>query len=87
MSDPTTSRNQGRDAATKNAKTKADQMANAAGVTVGAPIYIEETSTAAPPPVPMSVGSAAPAAAPVQTPISAGTQEVTTTVRVVYSIK
>lgn len=43
VSDPTAATTQGRDEAMKNAKAKADQLAKTAGVTVGAPISIEET--------------------------------------------
>lgn len=86
VSDPTAATTQGRDEAMKNAKAKADQMAKDAGVSVGAPILIEETGGTAPPPVAI-VPNVAPAAAPAQTPISPGTQEVRVTVMVVYSIK
>lgn len=86
VSDPTAATTQGRDEAMKNAKAKADQLAKAAGVSVGAPISIQETGSAAPPPVAMAP-SVATAGAPAQTPISPGTQEVQVNVTVVYSIK
>ena len=86
VSDPTAATNQGRDAAMNNAKTKAEQLAKDAGVTLGAPISIQETGGTPPAPVPMAPNVAA-AGAAVQTPISPGTQEVQVEVTVVYSIK
>ncbi len=88
VSDPAAATTQGRDAAMKDAMAKADQLAKAVGVTVGAPVSIEETS-ATPPPAVDIAPRAAPAAGGVAapTPISPGTQEVQVTVRVVFSIK
>ena len=86
VSDPTAATTQGRDAAMKDAKTKADQLAQAAGVGVGTPILIEEVSSTPPPAVDVARAAPAAGAAP-STPISVGTQEVQVTVRVVYSIK
>jgi uncharacterized protein len=87
VSDPTAATTQGRDEAMKNARAKADQLAKDAGVTLGAPISIQETGGTPPPPVTIMPSAAAPAAAPVQTPISPGTQEVQVSVTVVYGIR
>jgi uncharacterized protein len=88
-SDPAAAGTQGREEAIKNARTKADQLAKLAGVSLGAPISIEETVSA--PPTPMDIApkiAAAPSmGAAVQTPINPGTQEITTIVHVVYGIK
>jgi len=86
VSDPAAASAQGREEAMKNARAKADQLAQLAGVSLGAPISIEETTSQ--PPAPVEARAAAPslAGAP-QTPISSGTQEIHTTVRVIYSIK
>lgn len=87
VSDPTAATTRGREEAMKDARSKADQLAGTAGVSVGAPIAIEEISATPPPPVEMAPRVAAPAAAPEQTPISPGTREVRVIVRVVYDIK
>jgi hypothetical protein len=76
---------QARDEALKNAKEHAQTLADAAGVKLGAPRSISESTN-----VPGPVMYAAPAAAPdrsTQTPISQGEQELTVTVSVVYSIQ
>lgn len=87
VSDPTAATTQGRDEAMKNARTKADQLAKAAGVSVGSPVLIQETSSTPPAPVDMTPRAAMPAAAAPSTPISPGSQEVHVTVQVVFSIK
>ena len=86
VSDPAAASQQGREEAMKDAQAKAQQLAKLAGVTLGRPISIEETVSAPPAPVEMAAAPslAAPAA---QTPISPGTQEIKTVVRVVYSIQ
>lgn len=86
VSDPTAATTQGRDEAMKNARAKADQLAKAAGVSVGSPILIQETSSTPPAAVDMTP-RAMPAAGVASTPISPGSQEVRVTVQVVYSIK
>jgi uncharacterized protein YggE len=87
VSDPTAAGAQGREEAMKDARAKADQLAQLAGVSVGQPISIEETTSAPPTPVEIRPAAAPSLAAAPQTPISPGTQEIHTTVRVVYSIK
>ncbi len=88
-SDPSAASAQGREEALKNAQSKAEQLAKLAGVTLGAPISIEETTSAPPTPVDIAQkAAAAPSASGAfQTPINPGSQEVTTTVHVVYSIR
>lgn len=88
VSDPTAATTAGRDEAMKNAFTKADQLAKAAGVGLGAPVLIEEISSAPPVPIDISARQAAPAAGiAAPTPINPGTQEVAVSVRVIYAIK
>lgn len=87
VSDPTAATTQGRDAAMKDARAKADQLAAGAGVSVGTPIYIEEVSSTPPPAVDIAPRAAPAAGAAPSTPISVGTQEVQVMVRVVFSIK
>ncbi len=87
VSDPAAASAQGRDEAMKNARAKADQLAKLAGVSLGQPIAIQETTSTPPAPVPMAPMAASSVAAAPQTPISPGTQEVHTIVQVTYSIK
>jgi len=76
---------QARDKAMADAKTKADQVAKASGVTLGKPTYISESSYQ---PVPtrnaydMASGAITP-----ETSISAGELDITVTVSVAYSIQ
>jgi uncharacterized protein YggE len=66
-----------------DAKAKAQQMAQLAGVTLGKPTYISE-STYVPSPTPViRMAGAAPAA---ETPISPGEMEITLSVQIVYPI-
>lgn len=85
VSDPAASSRQGREEAMNNARAKAEHLAQLAGVTLGRPIRITETVSAPPMPVDMAP-RAAPATA-VASPISPGTQEVTTMVQVTYAIQ
>lgn len=85
VSDAAAAGSQGREEAMKNARAKADQLARLAGVSLGQPVAIEETVSA--PPTPVEIGVRAAPEADQQTPISPGTQEVRTMVRVTYSIK
>ncbi len=79
---------QARDQAMQNARAKADQLARAAGVSLGRPMLIEESDTGGVTPVraEMQAAPAAVAAAPT-TPIQPGEMQVRTTVRVVWSIQ
>ncbi|MHB0869997.1 MAG: SIMPL domain-containing protein [Chloroflexota bacterium] len=85
VSDPAAAGAQGREEAMKNARAKAEQLAKLAGVTLGQPVAIEESVSA--PPAPVEMAPRAMAAPAADTPISPGTQEVRTTVRVTYSIR
>jgi uncharacterized protein YggE len=64
-----------------DAKVRASQLAAAAGVTLGAPIAISETSAPRPLPVAAPVGGMA-----VATPIQPGTTQVEVDVEVTYAI-
>lgn len=68
-----------------NAKSKANQLAELAGVTLGKATYITESSYSPPIAAPVALemkSSTAP-----QTPISAGETEITTTVQITFAIK
>jgi uncharacterized protein YggE len=74
-----------RAAAWDDAMTKAEQLAELAGVTLGSPISIVETFSS--PPVPVAYGEAALAvASDATTPIAPGTQQVAVTLSVEYSL-
>lgn len=85
VTDPAAAGAQGREEAMKDARAKADHLAKLAGVSLGQPIAIEESVSA--PPAPVEMATRAMAAPAADTPISPGTQEVRTVVRVTYSIK
>jgi len=75
-----------RDKAMADAKAKASQLASLAGVTLGKPTYISESTYSQPPPiVRMAEMMGANAPAPT-TPISQGEMEITLSVQVVYAI-
>lgn len=88
VDDQTAAEAQARQAAMTEAKSKADTLAAAAGISIGGVASISETSAPIPYPINYSLGavSAAPDAK-VATPIQAGTTDVTITVAVVYLIK
>jgi uncharacterized protein len=79
-------KSQARDQAMTNARAKADQLAKAAGVSLGRPLTIEESDTGGVTPV-QRAQPAALAAPGVSTPIQPGELQVSTTVRVVWSIQ
>ncbi|MSP78515.1 MAG: DUF541 domain-containing protein [Dehalococcoidia bacterium] len=86
IDDPTTLQTQARDLAVKAALAKADQMAKAAGVTLGRAFYIADMSINVQPPMPYAArGLAAPAEA--GTPISTGELNVTVSVQTAFSIR
>lgn len=88
IDNPETFQSQARDKAMANAKAKAEQMAKAAGVNLGKPTYITESSYI-PQPIyrtALKAEAAAPAPAEAPTPISPGEMEITVNVQVVYSI-
>jgi len=79
-------KNQARDQAMANARAKAEQLARDSGVTLGRPTTIEESDTGGVTPVQALVPRAAAAPAPT-TPIQPGQLQVSTTVRVIWSIQ
>ncbi|MDO8691121.1 MAG: SIMPL domain-containing protein, partial [Dehalococcoidia bacterium] len=85
VSDPKPLEAKARDAAMADAKAKADQLAKLAGVTLGRPISIVETSAGGPVPV-FSMGAGVAAASPVP-PISGGETRLTVNVEVTYAIQ
>ena len=89
VGDQTAAEAQARQAAMAEAKSKADTLAAAAGVSIAGVSSIAETSSPVQYPIPFAAGAAiaAPDAAKVATPIQAGTNDVTITVSVVYLIK
>lgn len=86
ISDPAASRKDARDKAMADARARADQIAQAAGVRVGKPISVSESSSGV---VPLSAdrGVAVAAAAPSPAPVEVGQSDVRITVQVVYSIQ
>jgi uncharacterized protein YggE len=84
-SNPATLQERARQLAVQQARAQADQLAAAAGVSVGRPILIEEMDTGGPQPFPAGQRvAAAPAAA---TPIQPGEIEVRTMVRVTWALQ
>ena len=89
FSDPTALIKQAREQAMSDAKSKADQLAKAGGITLGTPIVINEGSANVPPVVmerSMS-GAAGDSMASAPPPINPGQQEIRVEVQVVYGIK
>jgi uncharacterized protein YggE len=85
VDDPTASETSARQLAMADAKAKAKQLADLAGVKLGAPTYINESGGFVPLQTTFVNGaSAAPAVAP--TPVSPGTTDITLTVQITYSI-
>jgi uncharacterized protein YggE len=78
---------QARDQAMANARSKAEQMARDAGVTLGRPISIEESDPGGVTPVRAQAPSAALAAPAATTPIQPGELQVQTNVRILYAIQ
>ena len=83
VDDPATATDDARAAAIAAARTSAQKMASAAGVTIGRVVSISETSAATP--GPYYFGAAARDAAAL-TPVQRGTQDVQATVTVVFEI-
>ena len=85
VDDPSAYYEEARQKAMTDAKAKAEQLAELAGVTLGKPTYISEGISY--PTYPRAVYEMAPAASPMpETPISPGEMEITLTVQVAYSI-
>ncbi len=88
VDDQTAAEAQARQAAMAEAKSKADTLAAAAGVSISGVASISETSAPIPYPIMYGAAGAAPSvdSGKVATPIQAGTTDVTITVAVVYLI-
>lgn len=87
VDDPTPYYRAAREDAMDDARSKAEQLANAAGVTLGSPTYVSESSYVSYfPQMAMEAAMPAPAAEVPETPISAGEMEIRTSVQVAYSI-
>ena len=84
LNDPTTSIDKAREIAMANANDTATQLAKLAGVKLGKPISISESSSTPPYPV---YSKDAIAGSSSSTPISAGTLDITLDVQVVYAIQ
>jgi len=84
LNDPTTSIDKAREIAMANAYDTATQLAKLAGVKLGKPISISESSSTPPYPV---YSKDAIAGSSSSTPISAGTLDITLDVQVVYTIQ
>lgn len=89
IDDPTSYKNDARQKALADAKARAEQIAKLAGVTLGKPTYITESSYIPGPVIRADIAKAAPVPAPAAPPteISAGEQEITVNVQVTYSIQ
>lgn len=79
VDDPTTSYNQAREKAVADAKEKADKLAKLAGVTLGKPTFISESTS-------LPIRSPIKAADSATTPISPGFIDISATVQIIYSI-
>ncbi len=87
FADPSPYYSQAREKAMADAQAKAKQLATLAGVSLGKPVYVNETSTSLPIPIDyIRGGGAIPAPSPT-TPISPGEIDIQLSVQVVYSIK
>ncbi len=84
MNDPTAYNNQAREKAMQDANAKAEQMATLAGITLGKPTYISESSSYIP--TPYYLKDYAEGGSP-STPISPGELDITLTVQVGYAIE
>ncbi len=90
VDDPTPYYRAAREDAMDDARSKAEQLANAAGVTLGSPTYVSESSYVSYYPR-MAMEASAPVPTPPmeevpETPISAGEMEIRASVQVAYSI-
>lgn len=84
VEDPTDYYEEAREEAVADAKTKANQLADLAGVTLGKPTYISESFYA--PPIVSRAGYEMEEAVAIETPISPGELEISLSVQVVYNI-
>ena len=84
VSDPTKVLDQAREAAWNDAESKATQLAELAGATLGAVVSLNESSQTPTPVVREAVGGAAPVAA---VPVETGSQVLTVNVQVTWELK
>jgi len=87
VEDPSEYREEAREKAMADAQAKGKQLAEAGGVKLGGPTYINESGGAIPVPRELTARSFAGAAAAPTTPISPGEMEIRITVQVAYSIR
>jgi uncharacterized protein YggE len=86
VDDPVPYQKEARAKALDDAKEKAKQIADTAGLKLGDPTYINETSSYYPPPVPYAYEAAVPMIAG-SAPVSPGEMDITVYVQVAYAIK
>lgn len=87
VSDPSGLRAQARDAALRDARTKAEQLAGGTGVSLGRPLYVEDVAGGPVTPVEARADVATLAAGAPPTPIQPGRTELRATVRVIWSMQ
>jgi len=87
VADQTTLEGEARDKAVADAKTRAEQLAKAAGVTLGAPISISESSAVVPMPLSFNVRDAAGSVAQAAVPVQGGQIQVNLQVSITYAIQ
>ena len=87
VEDPSEFQEEAREKAMADAQAKGKQLAEAGGVKLGSPTYINESGGAIPIPREFTTRSFAEAAAAPATPISPGEMEIRITVQVVYDIR
>lgn len=87
VADQTALEGEARDKAMADAKTRAEQLAKAAGVTLGAPISISENFSTPPVPLNFNVRDAGSAVAQASVPVSGGQVQVNLQVNVTYAIQ
>ena len=86
VDDPSALTTQARAAAMNDARSKAQQLADEGGVTLGKPISITEVSSPAPPPIAFDMAKQSVAGA-ASTTLEPGQQEITVSVQVAYAVQ
>jgi uncharacterized protein YggE len=87
IDDPSKLQDEARAEAVKDAQTKAERLADLAGVKLGKPLSISESSASPPLGANFGVGVAQGAAVPAPSPIEPGQLEVTLDIQVLYAIE
>jgi len=87
VDDPSAYHEEAREKAIAEAKAKAKQLADLAGVTMGKPTYISESIQAPSPIYPRVMYEGAAIPAPAAPPISPGETEISLTIQVIYAIR